>query len=63
MKEYFKQIYNEGLGLTIYKPVENKIQKLQNSKIKKIIIGIYKVLYFIFAIMISLALFLFTYPL
>ncbi|MBE6156428.1 MAG: hypothetical protein E7161_01645 [Firmicutes bacterium] len=63
MKEYVEQIYNEGLGLTIYKPIEHKIEKIKNSGIKKVLICLCKIFYLIFAIAISIILFLATYPL
>ena len=63
MREYVEQIYNEGLGLTLYKPVENKLKKIKNNKLKKILINVYKFLYLLLAIIISIALFLVTYPL
>jgi len=63
MKEYVKQIYNEGLGLTFYKPVDKIIKKIKNDTVKKILISIYSVLYLMIAFIISIMLFLFTYPL
>lgn len=63
MKEYVKQIYNEGLGLTIYKPVEKRILKLKDSGIKRFLMYLYKGIYLVFAVIISIVLFLVTYPL
>jgi len=63
MKEYVKQIYNEGLGLTLYKPVEIKIKKLKNDKVKTVLLNIYKFLYLIIAFVIAIILFWITYPL
>lgn len=63
MKGYIKQIYNEGLGLTLYKPAEQVINKIKNRIVKNILIILYKCIYFIVAITIAILLFLVTYPL
>ena len=63
MKKYVEQIYNEGLGLTIYKPIANLIEKIKCSGLKRVLICLYKIIYLIFAIAISIILFLVTYPL
>ena len=63
MKEYIKQIYDEGLGLTLYKPVEKKIKKIKVKELKKFLNYLYKAFYMILAIVISILLFLATYPL
>lgn len=63
MKAYIKQIYDEGLGLTLYKPVENKIKKINSIKMKHILIKVYKVLYLLFAFSIAIVLYIITYPL
>ena len=56
MKEYLNQIYYEGLGKSIYYPLENKIKKIKNDKYKKNLIIIVKIIYFIFSILLSLIL-------
>ena len=54
MKEYIDQIFNEGLGYSLYVPVEKLINKINNKKLSKILISIYKILYFVFSIAIAL---------
>ena len=63
MKEYIKQIYDEGLGFSVYKPIEKKIKKIKNKDLKKTCSILFKVIYMLLAIMISIILFLATYPL
>lgn len=63
MKEYVKQIYNEGLGLTLYKPIEKVLKKIKNNNMKNMLLGVYKFLYMLLAIVIAVCLFLVTYPL
>ncbi len=57
MKEYINQIFYEGLGTSLYIPIENKIKKINNKKINKILIYFYKVIYFIVAIAIAVGIF------
>lgn len=54
MKEYIDQIFYEGLGYSLYVPIENKIKKINNKKLNKIIINTYKVIYFVFSIVLTL---------
>lgn len=56
MKEYLNQIYYEGLGKSLYYPLENKFKKIKNDKIKKNLIIIVKIIYFIFSILLSIIL-------
>lgn len=63
MKEYIKQIYDEGLGLSVYKPIEKKIKKIKNKELKRYCSILFKVIYMLLAITISIILFLATYPL
>lgn len=63
MKEYIKQIYDEGLGLSVYKPIEKKIEKIKNKDLKKTCSILFKAIYMLLAITISIILFLATYPL
>lgn len=53
MKTYIDQIFYEGLGKTIYCPVENLINKLKSDGLKRVLTGIVKVLYFIIAMIIA----------
>ena len=46
MKEYIKQIYNEGFGTTFYvKPVNYLKKKIKNKTLLKIIIWLIKIFY------------------
>lgn len=54
MKEYINQIFYEGLGYSLYVPVEKLINKINNKKLSKILISTYKILYFVFSIAIAL---------
>ena len=54
MKEYLDQVFYEGLGATLYNPLEKKFKKIKNSNLRKIVINILKVIYFIFAIILAL---------
>ena len=54
MKEYIDQIFYEGLGYSLYVPVEKLINKINNKKLSKIIVNMYKFLYFVFSLIIAL---------
>lgn len=54
MKEYIDQIFYEGLGYSLYVPVEKIINKINNKKLSKILINTYKFLYFVFSFIIAL---------
>lgn len=54
MKEYIEQIFYEGLGYSLYVPIENRIKKINNKKLNKILINTYKVIYFVFSIVLTL---------
>lgn len=54
MKEYIDQIFYEGLGYSLYVPIENRIKKINNKKLNKILINAYKVIYFVFSIVLTL---------
>ena len=56
MKDYINQIFYEGLGKSLYSPLENKINKIKYNTIKKSLIIITKTTYLIFAILIALIL-------
>ena len=60
MKEYIDQIFYEGLGKTIYYPVEKLINKINNKNVKSVFTIIVKCLYFIVAITIAFMLFYFV---
>lgn len=59
MKKYIDQIFYEGLGKSLYYPVEKIINKITNDKLKKVFTIIVKCLYFIVAISIAFMLFYF----
>lgn len=54
MKKYIDQIFYEGLGYSLYVPIEKLISKINNKKLSKILINMYKILYFIFSIAIAI---------
>lgn len=54
MKEYINQVFYEGLGYSLYVPVEKLINKINNKKLSKILISTYKILYFAFSIAIAI---------
>ena len=54
MKEYIDQIFYEGLGYSLYVPIENKIKKINNKKLNNIFINIFKIIYFVFSIILAL---------
>lgn len=56
MKEYINQIFYEGLGKSLYSPLESIINRIQNNSLKKVLIIFTKSIYFIFSIIIALIL-------
>lgn len=60
MKKYIDQIFYEGLGRSIYYPIEKLIDKINNKSIKNIFTIIVKCIYFIVAIIIAFMLFYFV---
>ena len=59
MKKYIDQIFYEGLGKSLYYPIENIINKITNDNLKKVFTIIVKCLYFVVAISIAFMLFYF----
>ncbi|MBE6154295.1 MAG: hypothetical protein E7163_01795 [Firmicutes bacterium] len=57
MKKYLDQIFYEGLGKTIYLPIEKLINKINNSLFKKRLIIFTKIIYFVVALTIAICLF------
>lgn len=55
--DYINQIFYEGLGKSIYVPLENKIKKINNKKIINKLIIITKVMYMIIALLLAIILF------
>lgn len=60
MKKYIDQIFYEGLGRSIYYPIEKLIDKISNNIVKNIFTIIVKCIYFIVAITIAFMLFYFV---
>ena len=56
MKEYIDQIFYEGLGKSIYVPLENEIGKIKKESVVKYLTYICKVTYFIISIFIAIML-------
>ncbi len=63
MRAYIDQIYYEGLGANVYSPIKNILLKINSKLIRKILINILNIIYFIIAIIISVGLFIITFPL
>ena len=53
MKEYLDQIFYEGLGKSIYYPIEKKLKILNNQNLAQKLIVITKIIYYIIAISIA----------
>lgn len=60
MKKYIDQIFYEGLGKSIYCPIEKVINKINNLKVRNMLTIIVKCLYFVIAISIAVMLFYFV---
>ena len=62
MKEYIKQVYEEGLGRSIYVPVKKKIDKKTKGNTNKLLTKLVKFEYGIIALVIAFLLFYVAYP-
>ena len=62
MKSYIKQIYEEGLGKSIYVPLKKKIDRKTTGKTKEILLKLLKVIYMVIALFIAFLLFYIAYP-
>lgn len=60
MKKYIDQIFYEGLGRSVYYPIEKLIDKINNKSLKNVFTIIVKCIYFIVAITIAFMLFYFV---
>lgn len=60
MKKYIEQIFYEGLGRSIYLPIEKRINKINDVRLRNIFTIIVKCLYFIIALSIAIMLFYFV---
>lgn len=56
MREYIDQIFYEGLGKSIYYPIEKSIKKIKNKSIEKYLTLLCKVIYFILSIVLAIVL-------
>lgn len=56
MKAYINQIFYEGLGKSLYYPLEKRIKKINNHSLEKKLLVTFKIIYFIFAIFIAICL-------
>lgn len=54
MKKYIDQIFYEGLGYSLYVPVENKIKSIKDTKLKNILLYTYKTFYLIISLLIAI---------
>ena len=52
MKKYIEQIFNEGLGVSLYRPLEKRLLKIKNKKLSDFFIRTYKLIYFIIVLII-----------
>ena len=55
MKKYIDQIFNEGLGYSLYLPVESKINKIKDVKKRRILYITYRTFYLILSLIIFIA--------
>ena len=56
MKEYIDQIFYDGLGKSLYCPIESIINKINSKNIQKVLTILCKVLYFVISIFIAIVL-------
>ena len=57
MKKFLDQIFYEGLGKTIYLPIERLINKINKESLKNRLITFTKIIYFLIALAIAICLF------
>lgn len=62
MKDYIKQIYEEGLGKSIYVPLKKMIDKNTNGGSNDFFTKLIKIIYGIFALIVAFILFYIAYP-
>ena len=64
LKEHIHDLFTEGLGDIFFMKYYNFLnKKVKNKTIKKILIGIHKVFFLIFLIIIAYIMFKFSWPL
>ena len=55
--KYINQIFYEGLGKSLYYPLEKRVKKFKNKELGRVLIIILKILYLILAVGIAVSLF------
>lgn len=63
MKSYIRQIYEEGLGATLYKPINNFLANHLKGKFRIVVKKVFKTLYFFIALLVAFLIFYATFPL
>lgn len=64
MKPYIDQIYNEGLGQSVYLPLKKLIdEKIKKKKANILITKSIKIIYLIFVLIVCIAFIYFNIPL
>ena len=63
-KEYFHDLFNEGLGDIFYLKYVNFIKKkVSNKSLSNLLIGIHKVVYILFLLVVAFIIFKLSFPL
>ena len=62
-KKYTKQIYEEGLGASVFVPVDEAIKSKTKKKTRKFLSLSWKIFYTILAILVAALLFWYNFPL
>lgn len=62
MKDYIRQVYEEGLGRSIYVPLKKKIDNKTKGSTNKFLTKLVKIIYGIIALAIAFLLFYVAYP-
>lgn len=64
IKEHINDLFTEGLGDIFYMKYYKFInKKIKNKSIKKILLGIHKVIYIIFMLIVAFVMFKLSFPL
>ena len=59
MKKYIDQIFNEGLGYSLYLPIEKKIKRIKNKKVKDRLYIVFRLTYLLLALIITVLIIIF----
>ena len=62
MRNIINQIYYEGIGKSIYEPIENIINSIKNNYVRDFLLYIIRFLYLLLIILIAIFLFYISYP-